>query len=314
MSIVSVEKKKKLSAIKRRASYKEFLLILPFIILVVIFSYYPLYGWVYAFFDYKPPMPLTMDQFVGFKWFQSIVSSPAKIRQILEVLRNTFAMSGLHIGFSWLPMAFAIFLNEIRNRPFKKIVQTVTTLPNFISWVLVYSVAFNFFSSTGMVNNLLTQLGLIKQPIMFLQSSDNVWFVQWLWLTWKNLGWAAIMYLAAIASIDRELYEAATVDGASRFQSIIHITVPGLLPTFFVLMMLNIANILTNGLEQYYVFQNAFNKDYIQVLDLYVFNVAMAGRSYSVATAISMMKSLISVILLCGVNGFSKVVRKESIF
>lgn len=314
MSIVSVEKKKKLSAIKRRASYKEFLLILPFIILVVIFSYYPLYGWVYAFFDYKPPMPLTMDQFVGFKWFQSIVSSPAKIRQILEVLRNTFAMSGLHIGFSWLPMAFAIFLNEIRNRPFKKIVQTVTTLPNFISWVLVYSVAFNFFSSTGMVNNLLTQLGLIKQPIMFLQSSDNVWFVQWLWLTWKNLGWAAIMYLAAIASIDRELYEAATVDGASRFQSIIHITVPGLLPTFFVLMMLNIANILTNGLEQYYVFQNAFNKDYIQVLDLYVFNVAMAGRSYSVATAISMMKSLVSVILLCGVNGFSKVVRKESIF
>lgn len=306
--------KKKISKKKRIESYKEFLYILPFIIVIVLFAYYPLYGWVYAFFDYKPPMPLSMDQFVGLKWFNSIVDSPAKIKQIVDVLRNTFAMSGLHILFSWLPMAFAIFLNEIGNKTFRKVVQTVTTLPNFISWVLVYSVAFNFFSSTGMVNNLLTQLGLVNQPVMFLQSSDNVWLGQWLWLTWKNLGWAAIMYLAAIAGIDSELYEAARVDGASRFMCIIHITIPCLLPTFFVLSMLSIANILSNGLEQYYVFQNAFNKDYIQVLDLYVFNVAMAGRSYSVATALSMMKSIVSVVLLCAVNGFSKLVRKESIF
>lgn len=298
---------------QKRQGYKEFLLILPFIALIAIFAYYPLYGWVYAFFDYRPPMPLTPDRFVGFKWFQSIISSPVKIQQILNVIRNTFAMSGLHLAFSWLPMAFAIFLNEIGNKTFRKVVQTVTTLPNFISWVLVYSVAFNFFNSAGMVNNLLMNLGITDSPILFLQDSDHVWIVQWLWLTWKNLGWAAIMYLAAIAGIDRELYEAAKVDGASRMKSIIHITVPGLMPTFFVLMLLNIANILSNGWEQYYVFQNAFNKEYIQVLDLYVFNLAMGGGSYSVATAISMIKSLISVVLLVAVNGLSKLTRGESI-
>ena len=303
----------KVSYLKKRASYMEFLMILPFIILVCVFSYYPMYGWVYAFFDYKPPAPLSVDQFVGIKWFSVMIDTPVKIQQLLSVVRNTFAMSGLHIGFSWLPMVFAIFLNEIRNRPFRKIVQTVTTLPNFISWVLVYSIAYNFFNSTGMVNRLLTQLGVIDTPILFLQASENVWFTMWLWLTWKNLGWAAIMYLAAIAGIDREMYEAARVDGASRLQSILHITIPGLLPTFFVLLLLNIANILSNGLEQYYVFQNAFNKDYIQVLDLYVFNIAMGARSYSVATAISMVKSVISIVLLCSVNALSKAVRGESL-
>lgn len=311
--MVAAKKNKTASSRKKLNSYKEFLFILPFIILVAIFSYYPLYGWTYAFFDYKPPKPMTMDDFVGFKWFLSIVSSPAKVNQILEVLRNTFAMSGLHIGFSWLPMIFAVFLNEIRNTSFKKVVQTVTTIPNFISWVLVYSVAFNFFNSTGMVNNLLSKIGVISAPIMFLQSSDNVWFTMWMWLTWKNLGWAAIMYLAAIAGIDRELYEAARVDGATRMKMIVHITIPCILPTFFVLLMLNIANILSNGLEQFYVFQNAFNKDYIQVLDLYVFNLAMGGRSYSVATAISMIKSAVSVVLLCGANAVSKAVRGESL-
>lgn len=313
MKAIAAAPKPMISSKKKQQSYKEFLFILPFVVLVCIFAYYPLYGWIYAFFDYKPPMPLSMDRFVGFKWFQSMVDSPVKVQQLLVVIRNTFAMSGLHIGFSWLPMAFAIFLNEITNRPFRKIVQTVTTLPNFISWVLVYSVAFNFFNSTGMVNNLLKQFGVIQTPILFLQSSDNVWFVQWLWLTWKNLGWAAIMYMAAIAGIDRELYEAARVDGASRMQTIIHITLPGLLPTFFVLSLLNIANILSNGWEQYYVFQNAFNKEHIQVLDLYVFNLAMGRGSYSIATAISMIKSVISVILLCAVNGFSKLLRGESI-
>ncbi|MBR6808970.1 MAG: sugar ABC transporter permease, partial [Clostridia bacterium] len=142
---------KRISPRKMR-SYKEFLLILPFLAVVALFSYFPLYGWVYAFHDYRPPKPITAETFVGFKWFLTIVNNPVRTADILRVLRNTFAMSGISLLFSWFPMVFAIFLNEIKCRPYKKFVQTVTTLPNFISWVLVYSIAFNVFSSTGAVN------------------------------------------------------------------------------------------------------------------------------------------------------------------
>lgn len=298
---------------RKLLSIREFLYIVPFLAMVAIFSYYPLYGWFYSFFDYRPPKPLDMSSFVGLKWFLYLFNTAARRQQIVQVLLNTFAMSGLTIGFSWLPMMFAVFLNEIKSIKFRKAVQTISTIPNFISWVLVYSIAYSIFNSTGMMNTLLQQLGLTTQPIMFLQSADHIWFKMWLWLTWKNLGWAAIMYMAAIAGIDEELKEAARVDGATRMQVIRHITIPGLLPTFFVLLMLSIANFLSNGMEQYYVFQNAFNKNTIQVLDLYVYNLAMGNGSYSVSTALSMLKSLISIALLVGANGLSKLVRGESI-
>ena len=296
---------------RKARSYREFLYILPFLILVAVFSYYPLYGWVYAFFDYRPPFPLSMDNFVGLKWFESMVANKIKIMQLVKVLRNTLAISGLSLLFSWFPMIFAVFLNEIKCKPFKKFVQTVTTLPNFISWVLVYSIAYCVLNSTGVVNSVLMQLGIIDKPQLFLQSSEHVWFKMWLWLTWKNAGWAAIMYIAAISGIDEQMNEAAKVDGASRIQVIRHITIPSLLPTYFVLVMLNLANFLTNGMEQYYVFQNAFNKEYIEVLDLYVFNLAMGSGGYSLSTAISIFKSLVSILLLCITNGVSKLVRGE---
>ncbi len=296
---------------RKARSYREFLYILPFLAIVAIFSYYPLYGWFYAFFDYKPPYPLTWEKFVGFKWFQTMVSNKVRINQLIEVLRNTFAVSGLSLAFSWFPMVFAIFLNEIKFTKFKKFVQTVTTLPNFISWVLVYSIAYSVFSSSGAVNTVAMNLGLIKEPQIFLASADHIWFKMWLWLTWKNAGWAAIMYIAAIAGIDEEMITAAKVDGAGRMRIIWHITIPSLLPTYFVIIMLNLANFFSNGFEQFYVFQNSFNKDYIQVLDLYVYNLAMGNGGYSLSVAISMFKSVVSVILLCVTNGVSKLVRGQ---
>lgn len=296
---------------KKLRGYKEFLMVLPFIILVLIFAYYPLYGWVYAFYDYKPPAPLSSDLFVGFKWFHYMVDNDIKRKQLMQVLMNTFAVSGLSMLFSWFPMIFAVFLNEIRCKPYKKFVQVVTTLPNFISWVLVYSIAFCVFNSTGVVNSLLTQWGIIDSPIMFLQSSKHIWFKMWLWLTWKNAGWAAIMYIAAITGIDEELIDAAKVDGANRWKTIWHITIPTILPTYLVLLFLNMANFLSNGMEQFFVFQNSFNKDYIQVLDLYVYNLAMGSGGYSLSTAIGVLKSLISIVLLCVMNGISKLTRGE---
>ncbi|MCR4990503.1 MAG: ABC transporter permease subunit [Lachnospiraceae bacterium] len=291
--------------------YREFLYIVPFLILVGIFSYYPLYGWVYAFFDYKPPFPLSKETFVGFKWFSYMIDNDIKRKQLGQVLMNTFAVSGLSMLFSWFPMIFAVFLNEIKCKPYRKFVQTATTLPNFISWVLVYSIAFCVFNSTGVVNSILTDLGVISKPIMFLQSSEHIWFKMWLWLTWKNAGWAAIMYIAAISGIDEELYEAARVDGANRIQIIFHITIPSILPTYFVLLFLNIANFLSNGMEQFFVFQNNFNRQTIEVLDLYVYNLAMGAGGYSLSTAIGILKSVVSIILLCVTNGISKLTRGE---
>jgi ABC-type polysaccharide transport system, permease component len=298
---------------RKRYGIKLAFLVLPFLLIPLIFSYYPLYGWLYAFFDYKPPRPLRNCEFVSFKWFITLFETQTKRQIILEVMRNTFVMSGLGLLFSWLPMAFAIFLSEIKCKWFKKAVQTLTTLPNFISWILVYSLAFSLFSSTGMINNLLKSLGVIGNPILFLQDKSNTWFSMWLWGTWKGLGWNAILYLAAIAGIDQELFEAARVDGAGRLRLIWNITVPSLLPTFFVLLLLSVANFLNNGMEQYYVFQNNFNKENIQVLDLYVYNLGMGSGSYSLATAISIMKSIVSVTLLFVVNSMSKAFRGETI-
>lgn len=297
----------------RSNSFRKFLYISPFMVLLAVFAYYPLYGWVYAFFDYTPPIPLSQSEFVGFKWFHSLVENQVKIDQLMQVIWNTFGISGLGILFSWLPMIFAIFLTEIKAVRFRKFIQTVTTLPNFISWVLVYSLAFSMFSSEGMVNGFLHMTGLSDKPVLFLQSSDHVWLTMWFWATWKTLGWSAILYIAAIMGIDESLYEAAHVDGATRMQVIRHVVLPSMMPTYFVLLMLQIASFLNNGLEQYFVFQNAFNKDTIQVLDLYVYNLAMGGGSYSVSVAISMLKSLISVVLLFSVNGLSKMLRGEGI-
>ncbi len=298
---------------KQKNALKDFLMVLPFLLLIAVFSYYPLYGWVYAFFDYKPPFPLSWEKFVGFKWFVSMVENPVKVKKLVQVLTNTFAMSGLSLLFSWFPMIFAVFLNEIKSVPFKKFVQTVTTLPNFISWVLVYSIAFSVFNSTGAVNSVLMNMGIIDEPIMFLQSSSHVWFKQWVWLTWKNAGWAAIMYIAAITGIDESLMEAAKIDGASRMQCIWHITIPSILPTYFVLVMLSLANFLSNGMEQYFVFANSFNKAKIEVLDLYVYNLAMGSGGYSLSTAISILKTFVSIILLCLTNVVSKKVRGDSL-
>lgn len=293
----------------KRHGLRLFALVAPFLIMVVLFSYLPLFGWVYAFFDYQPPLPLGECDFVGLQWFKLLVTNPAQLQTIGQVLINTFAMSGLNILTSFIPVIFAIALNEIRARWFKNLVQTLTTLPNFISWVLVYSIAFAMFSSSGMINELLQNLHIISAPIKFLDSGDHTWLKMLLWSMWKGIGWGSIMYLAGIAGIDPELYEAAQVDGANRFQQIIHITVPQLLPTYFVLLMLSISNFLNNGMDQYYVFQNSFNQKWIQVLDLYVYNVGLGQSSLSLGTAISMLKSLVSVALLFIVNSLSKRLR-----
>jgi putative aldouronate transport system permease protein len=234
-------------------------------------------------------------------------------QDVARVMRNTFAMSLLGIAGSPLSMVFAVFLAEMRFVPVKRAVQTLATIPNFISWVLVYAVAYAIFSvGDGFVNRLMASLGG-AQEINFLASRSHVWLTMWLYGIWKGLGWGAVIYIAAMAGIDQELYEAAWADGAGRFASMLHITLPGLLPTYFVLLILNIANFLNTGMEQFYVFQNPMNKSYIEVLDLFVYNQGIASINYSFATAVSILKSLVSLVLLFMANNLSKLFREEPI-
>lgn len=297
--------------------YRLFLMMLPFLLAVFLFSYLPLYGWSYAFYNYKFGLPMSEQEFVGLKWFTEMVTNVGHRENIVRVLKNTFGMSGLNLLTSWMPMIFAVFLNEITRTRFKKFVQIFTTLPNFISWALVFSFAMCMFSmETGIYTKFMMSIGAINEPVAWLNSSDHIWLKMWGWSTWKGLGWGAIMYLAAIAGIDQELYEAAKVDGAGRWMQMRYITLPGLLPTFFVLLMLSISNILNNGMEQYLVFQNPMNKNTIEVLDLYVYNITIASKGttlYSFATAIGILKTLVSVTLLFTANFASKKLRGESI-
>ncbi|MGI6689498.1 MAG: sugar ABC transporter permease [Clostridiales bacterium] len=294
--------------------FRLFLLTVPLLVLVFVFSYLPLFGWSYAFYDYRAGMKLADTPFAGLKYFTSIFNSAYKLRDITRVMKNTLGMSFLGILTSPLPMVFAIMLYEMRSQKYRRVVQTLTTLPNFISWVLVYSVAYAMFSiGDGFVNRMLMNLGWIDQEINFLASKNNVWLTMWAYSTWKSLGWNAVMYLAALAGIDQELYEAARVDGAGRWNIILHIEIPGLLPTYFVLLLLSIANIINSGLEQYYVFSNPMNKASIEVLDLYVYNQGLAGNQIPYATAVSMLKSIVSLALLTFANVSSKSIRGESI-
>ncbi len=295
------------------SKYKLFLLFLPFIALITVFAYLPLTGWRYAFFDYKAGDTLSMEKFVGFKWFQELVKNKATVRDIANTMKNTLAMSGIGILTSWMPMAFAIFLCEMKNLRFRRFVQTFTTVPNFISWVLVYAIAFCIFSTDGFLSSMFVNMGIWDEGRNLLMNGDHMWIKMWAWGTWKGIGWSAIIYIAAISGIDQQLYEAATVDGAGRFQRMWHITVPGLLPTFFVLLLMSVANILSNGMEQYLVFENATNTSSIMVLDLYVYKLGIGKGSIPLTTAVGMLKSVISVILLFGANGISKLLRGESI-
>ena len=294
--------------------YRLFLMMLPVILLAFVFCYLPIWGWRFAFFDYTPGGNVGPENYVGFKWFSFLFNDPANAKDLVRVLRNTLVMSGLGIATSWLPIAFAVLLAEVRSTKFQRFVQTFTTIPNFISWVLVYAIAICIFSTDGFINSFLTNVMHVSGAnTNYLQIADHTWLKMLLWGTWKGIGWSAIVYIAGIAGIDQQLYEAARVDGANRFRCIWHITIPGLMPTYMVMLLMSIGGILSNGMEQYLVFSNAMNKDVIEVLDLYVYNIGIGQNQISLSTVVGVSKSLVGIILLFTANGISKAIRGESI-
>ena len=298
-----------------RDGWKLFWMVMPFVAFIFVFHYLPLWGWSFAFFQYKPGKALLDCNFVGWSNFTKLFLQPVMRNRLFEVLRNTLGIHIIGYLFMPLPMFFAVFLNEMRSQRYRKMVQTITTLPNFISWIIIYSLAYGMFAvDTGFINNALEAMGLIDKPIAFLNSDDNVWLTMNLYSIWKNLGWNAIVYLAAIAGIDHEVLEAAEVDGAGRMRRIWHIVLPQMIPTFFVLLIMSIGNFLNTGMEQFKVFSNAMNKPYIETLDLYVYNLGIGSGLISYSTAVGIMKSVVAVILFSGANLLSKKVRGESMF
>lgn len=293
--------------------FQLFLMLLPFLALTFAFSYLPLYSWRYAFYDYTAGGTISSENFVGLKWFKVLVQNPAYVQRLLTVLKNTLAMSALGIATSWVPMIFAILLTEARSSRFKRFVQTFTTIPNFISWVLVYAIAFAIFNTDGFINTLLSNLTGDQYNTNYLGDPSHMWLKMLLWGMWKGTGWSAIIYISGIAGIDQQLYEAATVDGAGRFQKMFYITLPGLLPTYVVMLVMSIAGILSNGMDQYLVFTNAQNKDVLEVLDLYVYNLGIGDGSIPLSTVVGMTKSIISVALLFVANTASKWIRGSGV-
>lgn len=294
--------------------YKLFLLALPVIALVILFRYVPLWGWSFAFFQYKPGRALFDCKFVGWDNFTFLFKNVVMRRNLFRVLENTFGIQLLGYLFTPLPMLFAIFLSEMQSKKYQKLVQTVTTLPNFIGWVIIYSLVNTLFSSSGLMTNILQQLGLMAPGYNLMSSGDHVWLRMVLLQQWKGLGWSAIVYFAAIAGIGQEMYEAAMVDGASRLQRIWHITIPMLIPTYFVLLVMSIGNFLNSGVDQYLAFCNALNKEHIEVLDLYVYNLGIGSGQISFSVAVGIMKSVVALVLFSSANYTSKKIRGISVF
>lgn len=298
---------------KKLRGIKYLLLAVPFLIYVFAFSYVPLVGWIYSVFDYKIGqkfLDFGSMVFVGLGNFQKLFTERS---EVLRVLRNTLALSALGLLATPVPVVFAIMFNEIKNSKFKKIVQTATTLPNFISWIIVYGVAFAFFSVNGFVSVLMQKIG-IQPPVMgILGDVDHTWVLQWILGIWKSFGWSAIIYIAAITGIDSELYDAAKVDGANKIQSILHITIPGIMPTYVVMFLLAVSNILSNGFDQYFMFYNPMVADKIEVLDYYVYKVGFYINDYSYSITLGMLKSILGIVLLFTANALSKKIKGESI-
>ena len=297
---------------RRQKQIKLVLFLLPFMAMVTIFSYIPLFGWSYAFVEYSPGLQLWECEFVGLKYFERIFTNSA---DFIKVMRNTLAISSLNICCSVLPAIFAIAISQVKYKRFAKVVQTCTSIPNFISWVLVYSIVFMLLSSeNSALNNILMGLGLISSPVNPLTDVDHAWAVQVSINVWKTLGYNAIIYLSAITSIDQELYQAADVDGANNWQKILHVTIPGLLSTFFVLLLLAISNMLSNGFDQFWLLGTGMTWDKLEVFDTYVYRMGIRNMEYSLATAMGIFKSVVSILLLSFANFASKRLRSNSIF
>lgn len=281
----------------------------PGLIFLIIFSFVPMFGILMAFQDYIPAKGIFRSAWVGMENFKYMFEIPDS----MKILRNTVVIAlGKIIFGTIVPIVFALLLNEIRLKWAKKTMQTIVYLPNFLSWAVVAAVVINVFDYNGPINQVVQLFG--KEPILFLASND--WFREIIIGTdvWKGFGYGAIVYLAALTGIDPGLYEASSIDGASRFKQLLHITLPGILPTIMLISALNLGNILNAGFDQIFALYNPIVYETGDVIDTYVYRVGLLGQQYSFATAVGLLKSVVSFTLLIAANQLSIKLVKMRIF
>ena len=293
-----------------------YFMLLPSFILVLLFNYLPMGGLYMAFVDFRPRLgdfwgTLFQSKFVGLDWFRYFFSG----QDFARVLRNTLISSFLTMTFAFsVPILIAVMLNECTCRPFKRVVQTFSYLPYFVSWVIASNIIVTLLSSGGVVNQLLIRMGVIDKSILFLQEGKYFWWVIALSNTWKDMGYNSIIYLSAISSINLELFEAAEVDGAGRLRQIWHVLLPGIRPTIIILLILNIGSLLNTGFDQYFLLGNSLTREFSDVIDTYSYRYGIQNAMYSYATAVGMFKSVVAFIMVLTVNRISKRVEGSALF
>ncbi len=298
--------------LRARLSRERFvyLLLLPGLIYFLIFRYAPMLGLVLAFKDYNPFVGIAASPWVGFRHFQTMFSDP----EVIRVLRNTLYISALQIVFAFpIPIILALLLNEMRSQTYKRVIQSIVYLPHFVSWVIVIGIVALFLRSEGVLNKVLVEL-LGIEPIPFLTHPH--WFAPLIVLevTWKEAGWGTVIFLAALAGIDPQLYEASLLDGANRWQRMRDITLPGLQSTIVILLILRLGSVLDTGFEQIFLMLNPFTMDVGNVLDTFVYFKGIQQGDYSFAAAVGVLKGVVGLVLVVAANQLAKRFGKEGLY
>ncbi|MEF3303174.1 ABC transporter permease subunit [Paenibacillus sp. GYB003] len=293
----------------RRDKYL-YMLAAPGLLFFVIFKYVPLWGLLIAFKNYSVYLGFRESEWVGIKYFVDFFTNP----DFGLLFRNTMAISFLNILFFFpLPIVLALLLNEARSLLFKRIVQTVVYLPHFLSWVIIVGICFLIFSQgTGIVNNLIVESG--GKPIAFLTEPNYFWAMLTAQSIWKEAGWGTIIFLAALAGIHPELYEAATVDGANRWKQTIHVTLPGIRSTIVVLLILRLGHVMDVGFEQIYLMMSAPVAHVADVFDTYVYRLGIQNGRFGYATAVGIFKSVVGLVLVVLANRLAKKFGEEGLY
>ena len=279
------------------------LMSVPIFLYVILFNYVPLWGWTNAFKDYgnRKLVARGITPWNGLDNFKWLFSRP----DFYQAIRNTLAMSLINLVFGTVAaIVLAVLLNEVRQRAFKRTVQTVTYLPHFLSMVIIVAMAQNIFASNGPVNDLLKLLGL--QPVFWLGEGKHFWWLVGIINVWKEVGWGTIIYISAMTSIDPSLYEAAGIDGAGRFQKILHVTLPGIKSTFVILLIMNIGHLMEAGFEIQYLLGNGLTAEFSRTIDIFVLEYGTQQMDFGVATAAGIFKSVVAILLLVGANFIAK--------
>ncbi|MEH7302096.1 ABC transporter permease subunit [Neobacillus drentensis] len=306
-------KKEKFKKVLRTIAAQKYLHIMAIlgVIWMIIFNYIPMYGLIISFKEFNIVRPISEAPWVGLDQFKEFIQDD----NFMIVLKNTLGISfiKLLIGFP-LPIIFALMLNELTSLKLKKAVQTITYLPHFLSWVVLGGILTTWLADIGLINDILMNLGLTSERVNYLGEPDNFWSIVIISDIWKELGWSAIIYLAAIAGVSPELYESATIDGASRLQKMWHITLPSIKPTITILFVLAVSGVLNSNFDQILVLRNSLNESASNVIDTYVYKVGLQNARYSYATAVGLLKSVIAFILLIAANRVTKKLNGTTLF